>query len=323
MKHRLCVGTIGEGVFRSLDGGETFRRAADGMFVECDVRALLVDRDNPSTLYLGSEHGVWVSRDGADNWTRLPATPDGLEVWSLWQSPSRPELLLAGTRPARIFRSEDRGRSWTEAQTRMLPGCPRILHTRVTTLVGDPADPEHVWAGVEIDGVYHSTDGGRTWAALGGGLSSQDIHALVAIPAGDGRPARLLAATNNDLNESEDGGVLWKPARIGKVLPWSYCRALAQPCGRPETVLLGNGEGPPGWSGTIGLSEDGGRTWQAVLAQPANSTIWCFATHPADAGLIYAASVSGQVYRSTDGGRAWQKLRREFGEIRALAWTPV
>jgi hypothetical protein len=32
--HRLHIGTIGEGVFRSLDGGETFRRACEGMFVD-------------------------------------------------------------------------------------------------------------------------------------------------------------------------------------------------------------------------------------------------------------------------------------------------
>ena len=53
-----------------------------------------------------------------------------------------------------------------------------------------------------------------------------------------------------------------------------------------------------------------------------NSTIWNFAIHPADPELVYASSVSGEVYRSTDGGAMWQKLPREFGEIRALAWTP-
>ena len=106
------------------------------------------------------------------------------------------------------------------------------------------------------------------------------------------------------------------------MLPWSYCRALAQPSGRPGTILLGNGEGPPGWSGTIALSTDSGRSWRAVLPEPANSTIWNFAVHPADPSLVYASSVSGQLYRSRDGGISWQKLGREFGEIRALAWTP-
>ena len=38
--HRLYVGTVGEGVFLSTDRGRSVRRAAEGMFVECDVRAL-------------------------------------------------------------------------------------------------------------------------------------------------------------------------------------------------------------------------------------------------------------------------------------------
>jgi hypothetical protein len=51
--------------------------------------------------------------------------------------------------------------------------------------------------------------------------------------------------------------------------------------------------------------------------------VWNFAVHPADAALVYAASISGQVYRSEDGGATWRKLETEFGEIRALAWAPA
>jgi photosystem II stability/assembly factor-like uncharacterized protein len=89
-------------------------------------------------------------------------------------------------------------------------------------------------------------------------------------------------------------------------------------------VLLGVGDGPPGWSGFIVVSDDAGETWrQAAMPGPANSTIWNFATHDADPALVYASSVSGQVYRSPDGGASWTKLACEFGEIRALAWFPV
>src|SRR4051812_43938733 len=168
--HRLYVGTIGEGVFRSAaiesdqlradptSGGETFRRACEGMFVECDVRALAVHPRDPATLYLGSEQGLFVSTDGADSWTRLDAPPEGLQVWSLWLAPDRPDLILAGTCPARVFRSEDAGRTWSEASTRMVRECPRILHTRVTCIFGDPGDPDHLWAGAEIDGLHESRD---------------------------------------------------------------------------------------------------------------------------------------------------------------------
>jgi hypothetical protein len=52
-----------------------------------------------------------------------------------------------------------------------------------------------------------------------------------------------------------------------------------------------------------------------------NSTIWSFATNPADPALLFAYSISGQVFRSRDGGDSWTKLRREFGEIRAMVWV--
>jgi photosystem II stability/assembly factor-like uncharacterized protein len=320
--HRLYVGTIGEGLWRSLDGGESFVRASDGMFVECHVRALAVDARDPRVLHLGCELGLFRSGDGADNWARVESPLNGLQIWSILQMPSAPQTMFVGTCPSRLFRSTDGGRGWTEPSARITPECPRILHTRVTTLVADPNEPDTIWAGVEIDGIHQSRDGGRSWHKVGSGLSSLDIHALAIVPARHG-PKRLIAATNNDINLSTDDGQTWQPLHIGRSLPWSYCRTLAQPVGQPDVILLGNGNGPPGHAGVIARSVDGGETWEAAqLPGLANSTIWNFATHPADPSLIYASSVSGELYRSVNGGVSWEKLAREFGEIRALAWAP-
>jgi photosystem II stability/assembly factor-like uncharacterized protein len=321
--HALFVGTIGEGLFRSLDGGETFRRACDGMFVECDVRALAVRPDDPSCLYLGSELGVFVSRDSADNWSSLEAPLAGRQVWSLCLGAGAPLRIVAGTCPAGVVVSEDAGQSWAEPPTRMVKDCPRIMHTRVTALLGDASDPNLLWAGVEIDGLHVSRDGGRSWSPLGSGLSSRDIHALALVPGTNGGPRRLIATTNNDTNVSVDDGATWQPLSVGRALPWPYCRGLAQKVGAPDVLLLGNGDFPPGSEGLVARSLDGGETWAAAtMPARANSTVWCFAVHAADPEMIYAASVSGQVYRSIDGGASWSKLRREFGEVRALAWAP-
>jgi photosystem II stability/assembly factor-like uncharacterized protein len=322
-QHRLYVGTIGEGLWRSTDGGDTFVRACDGMFVECHVRALAVDPRDPRVLYLGSEQGLFRSSNGADSWSRVESPLNGRQIWSMLLLPHNPDVIVVGTCPSRLFRSEDGGRTWTEPQATLRQECPRIMHTRVTCLLADPTEPETVWAGVEIDGLRRSPDGGRTWLPVGQqGISSLDIHALAIVP-GDGQTKRLLAATNNDLNLSSDEGETWRPLKIDTSLPWSYCRALAQPADRLDEILLGHGNGPPGSAGVIGRSTDGGDTWQtASMPGLANSTVWNFAVSPADPERIYASSVSGEVYCSTNGGAAWEKLPREFGEIRALAWTP-
>lgn len=319
--HRVYVGTVGNGLWRSIDGGDTFRRASDGMFVECHVRALIVDSRDPRVLFLGSESGLYRSGDGADNWSRVESPLNDLQLWALLQLPGHPEVMLAGSCPSRFFLSRDGGRSWTEPQAQIVKDCPRIMHTRVTSFAAAADDPETLWAGVEIDGLHRSTDGGRSWHKVGSGLSSQDIHGLAVVP---GARRRLLASTNNDLNVSEDDGTTWEPLKVGRSLPWSYCRGLAQKCGQPEVVFMGNGDGPPGSEGAVARSTDGGKSWQtATMPGRSNSTLWNFAVHPADPELIYAGSVSGEVYRSTDAGASWLKLAREFGEIRALAWAPV
>ena len=175
---------------------------------------------------------------------------------------------------------------------------------------------------MEIDGVYRSRDTGRTWQKIGQGLSSLDIHALAIVPDKNGKK-RVLASTNNDVNLSTDEGETWQPLRLGQSLPCPYFRGLAQLPDQPETILLGNGDGPPGSTGLVARSTDGGLTWQpARLPGRANSTMWNFATHLAQPALVYASSVSGEVYRSVDAGASWEKLQREFGEIRALVWTP-
>lgn len=322
ISHHLFVGTVGQAVFRSLDHGVNFQRAAEGMFVECTVRALAVDPIDHLTLYLGSEDGVFMSRDQADTWTALFTPPQREAVWSLAVTKNR---IVVGTSPSRIFVSQDKGQTWEMAQAAMTQECPRIRFTRVTSLLVDALDENHLYAGVEIDGLHESRDGGMSFSRIESEqepLTSLDIHSLALAPGLDG-VYRLLATTNRDLNLSADKGHNWQAARIDRVVPWIYTRALCPLVDVPSTLLLGTGTGPPGWQGHIARSTDGGVTWMATeMPSHANSTIWAFAVHQADPALVYAASVSGQIYRSTDSGQSWERLDREFGEVRALAWTP-
>jgi photosystem II stability/assembly factor-like uncharacterized protein len=313
----VYAGTIGQSVWRSQDGGETWQRASRGMFSESDIRAVAVDPRDANTVYAGAETGLYRSRDGGDNWERVESPMNQMQIWSLAISPRNPDTIFAGTCPANVFRTRDGGRTWQQLAADMPATCDAPLTPRVTVVRLDPAGSDTVWAGVEIAGVRRSRDGGDTWETFTAGLSSQDIHGLIAFPD---NPAEMLATTNNDLCRSQDGGATWQPLGVKSLFPWGYSRALALAPGSSDVVYAGIGNGPPGNVGALYRSPDRGHTWEAVdLGATPNSTVWNLAFHPAAPQLGFATAVSGHLYRTTDGGRTWRKLPHEFGETRGLA----
>jgi photosystem II stability/assembly factor-like uncharacterized protein len=317
----VYVGTVGQSLWRSRDGGLTFARASNGVHSECDVRALLAHPENPQVLHLGTETGLFVSQDGASSWERVASPMDGMQVWSLARDPSDPQLLFAGTCPAALYRSTDGGRTWAFLNAHMPDECVggAPLAPRVTCVLVDPKD-RAVFAGIEIAGVRRSRDGGDTWEALSEGLSSQDIHGLASVWNGK---RVLLVTTNNDVNRSDDEGETWTPLNVRSVFPWPYARGCAVSAEDPRAVWVGAGNGPPGNQGGLFRTRDLGATWERLpLPQVTNSTVWNLAFNQAEPRRVYVSSVSGQLYRSLDGGDSWTKLPMEFGEVRALAWVP-
>lgn len=310
----LFIGTIGQSVWRSEDSGNTWDRATGGdLYMEEDIRSLAIHPADKTVIYAGTGSGCYRSEDSGSHWTQLPSPMDNLPVWELVFHPQNPDIMFAGTRPANVYRTRDGGRSWKRLNTGMSADCPPIIHTRVTTIRFDPGNPELIFAGVEIDGLYHSRDGGDTWTVLRGGLNSEDVH---AVAVSHGSPGRILASTNAGICTSDDRGETWTDLNVDAVFPWGYCRGVLA---LDQMLFIGNGSGPPGEGGSIQYSTDAGQTWtQASLSQSPNSTIWDFAQSMAVPDLLFSYSVSGQVYRSRDLGHIWEKLSREFGEIRAI-----
>lgn len=315
----VFAGTVGQSIWRSDDNGDTWDRSSVGaLYMECDVRALAIHPSDPDIMFAGTDLGCYRSEDGGKTWTHLPSEMDATPIWALAIHPEHPDCMIAGVRPGALYRTENGGNTWHRLNTGIEPDCPPILHTRVTTILHDPGDPATVWAGVEIDGAYLSRDGGKSWTARSQGLNSMDVHSMAIFP---GSPETIIAATNQGLCRSTDQGVSWQDLHVGDKFPWGYCRGIAPVADDSGRLLVGNGNGPPGDRGSIQWTDDLGETWhQAVLSEEPNSTIWHFATNPADPALIFAYSVSGQVFRSHDRGESWTGLRREFGEIRSMLW---
>lgn len=316
MKPTLYVGTIGQGIWRSEDGGDSWRRASNGMFSESDIRAIAVHPEDASILFAGTETGVYRSQNCGDNWAKLDSPMNDLQIWSLAIHPNHPNTIFAGTCPSALFRSDDSGETWKQLCVELVEDCGPII-PRVTTIIIDPQDDQTVYAGIEIDGMRRSTDGGQTWTAGNEGLSSLDIHGLAVVP---GTPKTLVAGTNNDVCLSTDM-THWTRLNVKDHFPWPYCRGvLYTATGR---VYVGAGNGPPGDQGGLFYTEDLGRSWKrADLGGNTNSTVWAVSYNPAVPNWMMAYSIAGQLFKSTDNGDSWTKLTREFGEVRAVALAP-
>ena len=324
MANTLYAGTIGQSVWRSTDIGKTWHRVSNGMFPEADIRAIVVDPSDSNVLYAGTEKGVVKTTDGGNNWAQLPSEMDNREVWSLAIHPTEPDILFAGTCSSAFFKTTDAGKTWKQLDAELADECEGVpIIPRVTTIIIDPEDHDTVYAGIEIDGMRLSTDGGETWHNRSEGLSSQDIHGLTVVP---GEQKTLVAATNNDVCITTDMHH-WTPLKVREHFPWPYCRAAFYLNGDNAKVFIGAGNGPPGDQGGIFYMQDAAAAsdadairWdRSDIGMTSNSTIWCFGSNPSVDGLLIACSVSGQLFLSEDNGDSWTKLAHEFGEVRALA----
>ena len=71
------------GIRRSDDGGVTFSRADSGLHLGANVSSLVIDPANPSTLYAGTDSGVYRSRDSGSTWSSMAQMLWGQPVDSL------------------------------------------------------------------------------------------------------------------------------------------------------------------------------------------------------------------------------------------------
>lgn len=172
---RLLAGTGRHGLYRSTDGGASWQPASAGLPRELPVYVVAPDPTRPGRLLAGTiGGGLYRSDDGGGSWQPAGAgIPPTTNVFSIAGTGERG--LAAGTSVG-FFRSDDGGQSWVWSKT-------ALGHTRVIALASDPAAPGRLVAGAD-DGVYVSTDAGRSWRRLADGLPSDEHVGAVAVVKG-------------------------------------------------------------------------------------------------------------------------------------------
>jgi photosystem II stability/assembly factor-like uncharacterized protein len=266
----------GDGVYRSDDGGETWRHL--GLAETRHIAKIRVDPFDPDIVYVAAfghahgpnpERGIYRSRDGGRSWTRIlyrnPKTgaadlsidpSDRRTLYAtLWEGARRPWEIVSGGSGSGIFRSRDAGETWTEI-TRA-PGLP----DGVLGKIGISASPKsgRVFAIVEAKdgGVFRSEDGGETW---GRGSTAPALRErawyyehIYAHPS-DPDTAWVL---NKSVWISRDAGATFEALSM----PHKDHHDVWIDPRDPDRILEGND------AGTI-VSLNGGRSWSSMFNQP-------------------------------------------------------
>ena len=322
MTPQLYIATNGLGVWTSDDLGESLMRmnSRAGMYSGYHIWAFANDPSEANVLLAGTNGGLYRLDRRQKKWSHIPSPMDKrFKITAIAFSPHNPDVIIAGTQFAALYRSEDHGCSWRQLDLDLPEICPsNMAQARFTQIVFDPDDAKLGWAGVELDYVWRTTDGGVTWHKITSGLTSGDIHGLAVLSKGR---RRVLASTDCGVHISDDDGDNWRLVQLDS--PSSYTRAVVSRAGNGEDLFLTNGDGPPGSWGRLYRSRDRGEHWERInLPDGVESSMWSIATHPADPTLMFASACLGQIYRSADGGETWAALKRRLGEIRHVIWLP-
>ena len=272
----------------------------------------MVQTTSEPYIYVGGEKGGLVRKQEGDGpWEALNnGLPEDLVVVQVAVNPSRPEMVLLGSRKG-AYISYDRGDSWRHLDL-------SEADLEIWSFAFHPGDPDVIYVGAAPARIFRSRDAGTTW----------DNLPIVIDPAAVcdlGFPTRIIAMTVNPSEPSEmyagmevggmirsfDGGDSWESINAGMIGDEDRVdiHGVAMSPLEPQTPYMITRLGP--WRG-----HDKGDRWEFIDLKPFSPITHTrdFKLDPHKPGTFYAgvgASVYGEdgaLLRSTDTGKTWERV---------------
>ncbi len=265
----------GDGVYRSDDGGKTWRNL--GLKASEQIGRIAIDPRDSSTVFVaaygplwasGGDRGLYKTTDGGATWNKVLNISDNTGISDVAFDPSNPETLLA------------------------------VAHQR----------RRHVWTlihGGPESGLHKSNDGGKTWRKIRGPWSSEDLGRIVIAfsPARKGLVYAKVETSESapGIFASLDSGNSWERRGEAEAQPMYYKNIVPDPRNPDRLYVM---------SVQTQVSEDGGRTFRAVGERSKHVDNHCLYIDPANTDHLIEGC-DGGLYESWDRGRIW----RFFGNL--------
>lgn len=262
---------------------------------------------------------------GGDWFCAGPAELSG-RILDIAFDPTHPDILFAGAASGGLWKSVDRGLTWTTT-TDQLPvlevGAVAVLPwSPQTVLLGSG---EGNGAGVWGLGLLRSTDGGATWQQTSLNYEITDGHGFNAI-AVNPFTATILAAARDGLWRSVDDGQNWTLIAPGR---WFDVKWVASPLDPMKAyAVLGESAAAGGVyrSTNNGLSFSYAGSGQAPSSLIGNSRLAVCLSAPNTVYVNHSNWSNSQslgVWRSLDGGATWQARNTSLNMTGGQGWYDI
>lgn len=318
-------GATGGGLWKTADGGTTWRAVSDRHFESSSVGAVAVAPSNPDVVYAGMGEtqlrgniiqgdGVYKSTDGGRTWAHS-GLKESMAIARISVHPTNPDLVYVAalghpyaSGPDRgVYRSKDGGKTWQRILFRddrtggvdlsMHPGNPQVLYAALWEVY---RTPHSLSSGGPGSGLFKSTDGGDTWAELtkNPGLPA-GIWGKVGVSVSPADVNRVYAIVENEKGGvflSDDAGATWRQVNDERRLrqrAFYYTRIYADPKSRDTVYVLNTG---------FYRSTDAGKTYATIrVPHGDNHDLWIAPDDPKR--MINANDGGANV--SVNGGESW------------------
>lgn len=300
-------GGPGSGVWKSTDGGDSWRRVEDGLPESMGKIGIDVSRAEPDRLWVNVEApdgrgGVYRSDDAGESWTQV--NDDRVTQARSWYymevyaHPTDENTVFVLNAPA--LRSVDGGREYESLD---------VPHGDTHDLWINPEHPE-VFGIADDGGVQITTNGGETWSTM----RNQPTAQFYRVNTDDRWPYRVYGGQQDNstviISSAADGGIGWKDWSAGAGCESAY---LAFDPDDPQYVFGGC------YQGQISVLNRENGASRSVMAYPEmglgmrprnqeyrfnwNAPI---VASPHDPGTIYHAG--NHLFRTTDRGQSWERI---------------
>jgi len=327
----VVIGSASGGVWKSVDGGTTFKPVFDSQNVQ-SIGAVAIDPTNAKTVWVGTGEswvrnsvsvgdGIYKSTDGGENWTNVGLT-DTERIAKILVDPRNGDSVLVcatghlwdDSTAGGVYKTTNGGKTWNKvlAGANGSTGCGMLASSaqEPATLFASMWDfRRQAWtfrSGGPGSGLFKSTDGGDHWTELAAGSATglpEKPYGRIALAVAPSKPQTVYAmieSAKSALFRSDDGGARWTKLDASQYMVWRpfYFGNLIVDPKNPDKIFKVDGP--------LLLSIDGGKSFSPV-ANSAHGDFHDVWIDPANANILFTGD-DGGLWRSLDGGNRWEHM---------------